>query len=206
MRLSNPADNNHWFVFDSRTRSIRQDRIRNLALSGQLNQGYRIGRWAVMRNWMNQPNQKVDFFKRSKRNIVFAFGKKCLDVSGGANRDNAKIHWWNCHNGLNQAWYTDLRGMTPVRNPVRDGIRMQIKSRMGGNRALFYERNIGRGQFMLRIRNNTPRDNRQWFVFDSRTRSIRVQTNRGLAISTMMGQGWRIGRYAVVRPFRNEMF
>jgi hypothetical protein len=85
-------------------------------------------------------------------------GKQCLDVWGGRNLNNQHLTWWTCHNGVNQAWFTDQKEMIFKKYPIRDGRKFQIKTRMNENRALFWHEAIAANQFRLRIRDTNPGD------------------------------------------------
>lgn len=76
----------------------------------------------MVRDWINESFQKIEWFTGPRRNIR-NLGGKCLDVAGGKNADQQHVIWWNCHNGLNQAWKLERRGFTYSRNPLNDGIR-----------------------------------------------------------------------------------
>ena len=54
---------------------------------------------------------------------------------------------------------------------------------MAQSRAIFWHEHIGAGQYRLRIRNTNPANNRQWFIHDSRTHTIRSWADRRRAIS-----------------------
>jgi hypothetical protein len=114
--------------------------------------------------------------------------------------------FWNCHNGANQAWYLDRKSFVYPRQPLRDGQRFMIKSRMRGNKVLFFREHIGHNQYRLRIRTSNPSDYRQWFTFDRRTRTIRAYSWRGHAISNRYQYNFRRGAFVVVRPYRNEVY
>lgn len=75
---------------------------------------------------------------------------------------------------------------------------------MSGNKALYWDEQIGGDQFRLRIRDNFPRDSKQWFVFDSRTKSIRAFAKRDYVISVQSGMGWTVGSAVVLRGFKGD--
>jgi hypothetical protein len=58
--------------------------------------------------------------------------------------------------------------------PLGNGVKFQIKSRMEGNRALYWNTKIAGDQFRAFIRDNNPADTRQWWTFDSRTHTVRA--------------------------------
>jgi hypothetical protein len=209
--LSNPQpwERNSWFTFDRRTFSIRQFYRRHMALSNQYYKQHRPGMSATIRHWRNEPYQRITFWNGKSKNIRNR-GEKCMEVRkvGRKNRDyhGNYIVFNVCQDGDHQGWSLDREGVKFPRYPLRDGIRFQIKSAMKGGRALFYHEHIGGHQWRLRIRNNAPWNLKQWFVFDWRTRTIRAQGNRRLAISIQYGQrDWnRNGYNAVVRYYRNN--
>jgi len=56
---------------------------------------------------------------------------------------------------------------------IDDNVKFQIKSAMDANRAVFWHEHIGSNQYRLRIRANDPENDKQWWVHDSRTNTIR---------------------------------
>jgi len=145
------------------------------------------------------------WYGSSRKNVRF-YNKVCMDVHGAVNRHNRWVIVWSCHNGLNQAWYVDQTRYSYPRQPLKDGQRFQVKSKMAGFRALFWNEHIGGGQYRLRIRNDQCKNNKQWFIFDRRSRTIRAWSSRTLAISNQSGKGFRIGVAAVVRSYKNEVY
>jgi hypothetical protein len=79
---------------------------------------------------------------------------------------------------------------------------------MAENRAVRWHEHIGAHQYRLRIQNNNPYDNQQWFVFDQRTQSIRTWSNRKQVMSIQIGgTNWAHNGYAaVVRPFKGGFY
>jgi hypothetical protein len=89
---------------------------------------------------------------------------------------------------------------------LKDGRRFQIKTRMRGHRALFWHEHIGGGQYRLRIHNNNSRNNRQWWIFDSRTKTIRAWADRQKVVCNQLGHAFHIGRIAVARQWKGENY
>ena len=59
----------------------------------------------------------------------------------------------------------------------------------------------------MRIRNNQPKNNRQWFVFDKRSRTIRAWSSRNMVIANQKGYKFSVGAAATVRNFdTNEVY
>jgi hypothetical protein len=130
----------------------------------------------------------------------------CLDVHGASNTHDRHTIWYGCHKGLNQAWYLDQKAIKFPTYPLKDGIKFQIKSRMPTHRALFWHEHIGGNQFRLRIRDNMPDNLKQWFTFDSRSRTIRAYAKRTHALANQAGYRYRVGVAATVRPFKGEVY
>lgn len=55
---------------------------------------------------------------------------------------------------------------------------------------------------ILKHRDNNPSDHHQWFVFDSRTKTIRSYVRRNYSMRTH--SGWN--GYAVMAPFRGQVY
>ena len=60
--------------------------------------------------------------------------------------------------------------------PVANGVKFLLKSKMGGNRQLFWNDKMGSGQYRLRIQDANPNNKRAWWIFDARTRTMRSAT------------------------------
>lgn len=85
-------------------------------------------------------------------------------------------------------------------------MKFQIKSKMPDSRAVYWSEDIGGRQFRLRIRSNTPSDIKQWWVFDSRTHTIRAFGDRRLVISNQEGYLYYNGYAAVAREWKGETY
>lgn len=121
-RNTNPRDNKQWFVFDSRTKSIRAWADRSKAISGQVNQRYNNGNAANVRPWKNEIYQRTAWYGGSRRNIRNLAGM-CLDVHGNSNSNGRHLIWYTCHNGANQAWYIDQRTSALMQTSEAGGIK-----------------------------------------------------------------------------------
>jgi phage terminase Nu1 subunit (DNA packaging protein) len=205
LRIRNhlPGCFKQWFIFDRRTRSIRAWSRRSYAISGQRGYKFRIANAAVIRHFRNDNYQKVSYWNGHRKNVRNN-SKQCLDIYHHRNHNNMHTVWYPCHNGANQGWFLDQRGIRYPRQPIRDGHKFQIKSRMRGKRALFYHEHIGGHQWRLRIRNNNPGEQKQWWVFDRRTRTIRAWADRSKCISNQRGYGFRTHRPVVIRRYQNH--
>jgi hypothetical protein len=205
---NNPGNNRQWWVFDWRSRTIRSLANRNQVISIRytVRNFYYNGYDAVIQPFRsNNYYQRMRIYGGSRRNIRNVLNK-CLDVHGRSNTHHRHVIWWQCHNGSNQGWYIDRVGYRYPRYPLADGVKFQIKSRMPSNRALFWHEHIGSSQFRLRIRDNNPENNRQWWTFDDRTKTIRAWARRNYVIANQQGYQFRIGVAATARPWRSENY
>lgn len=158
---------------------------------------FKVNEYAVIRQWRGEAYQQLSYFPGARRNFRNP-SAKCLDVQNG-DREYASIIFQHCHNGANQGWFLDRRGVHYPRYPLRNGVRFQIKTAMRSRRALLYTEHIGSHQYRLRIRNNNPYNTKQWWIFDYRTKTIRAASNRNFVISVQKGgTNWRYYHYAGV--------
>lgn len=143
-------------------------------------------------------SNKIKYFPGNYKNMRLATNiGLCFDIYGGKDVDGQSVVFWNCHNGANQKWFPaykldDKQDMGFKDRPF------QIKSAMAGGRVLYVaEKNSG---YTMRMR--APKNDwREWFVFDKKTHSVRVQANKDLAVS--FRKAAKISQNTVVeaRPF-----
>ena len=191
IRNNRPNGQKQWFVFDSRTHTIRPASNQKLAISiqdGGIDWNH-SGYAAVVKPYKPSLLARLRWYAGGVQNIRDV-GTRCLDVYGGSNVHKQHVIWWACHNGANQAWFLDDKGYTFPKFPVATGTKFQIKSKMAENRALFIAEDIGGAQYRLRIRDNHPGDNKQWFFFDSRTNTIRSWIQKDLVLANQKGKGF----------------
>jgi hypothetical protein len=183
---------------------------RNMAVSNQAGQGFRIGRAAVVRKWKGEQTQRTHFYSGCLRNVRNDKGK-CLDVSGGRNVNNQIVTWWNCHNGNNQGWVISQIKIVNVKDhetkdgrfPVKDGVKFMIRSAMRAQRMLYANERIDGRNRNVRIRDFDAHVVTAYWVFDSRTNTIRSAHYRNWVLSNRQ-RNYRIGQNAVVRPWTGE--
>jgi hypothetical protein len=54
---------------------------------------------------------------------------------------------------------------------------------MQGGKALFWHDQLGGNEYMLRIQNHAPYNEKQWWFFDKRSRTIRPVLKKDFALS-----------------------
>jgi len=116
--------------------------------------------------------------------------KLCIDSWRGRNVDNNKMIVWTCHKGQNQKYNpvtTATRKWAAKPSRISSNKKFQIVTRMRSKRVLYYNEHIGSAQFRLRIR-KPKGDNREWWVYDSKTQSIRLANNKRYALSNQNGR------------------
>ena len=165
MHYNDPYDERQWFFFDARTQTIRAWAKKNYVIANQIGQGFNINVAVAIRPYTEINQDKIRWYSGQFQNIRNN-GDKCLDVYGNQDTDDNHVIYWNCHNGLNQAWRIDQKEKRWPKQPLEDGVKFQLRSRMDGGRALYYAEEITPGQHRLRIRDSMPFDSKQWWVFD----------------------------------------
>ena len=205
IRDNNPENNRQWWTFDDRTKTIRAWARRNYVIANRQGYRFRINVPVTARPYRNENYQRIRWYGGRYRNIRNN-AHKCLEVQSRRNVQNQPVIFYNCHNGLSEAWYLDQQGISYPKQPLPDGRRFQIRSRMSTNRALFWREHIGSYQYQLRIRDHWPGEGKQWFFFDRRTRTIRAAEKRSYVIANRQGYGYRVGQSAVIRPYRGEIY
>jgi hypothetical protein len=205
---ANPNNKRAWWIFDSRTKTMRSATHRNLVISNEINRGFQIGKAAVVRPFKGEQQQRLHFYSGCQHNVRNDKGK-CLDIYGGKNANNQPITFWNCHNGDNQAWAISQIKLVQVKDhdtkdgkfPIKDGDRFVIRSEMKTNRMLYPNEIIGGNQRILRIRDFDAHVVTAYWIFDSRTNTIRNAHYKNWVLTNKRGQGFNINQNAVIRPF-----
>jgi len=97
--------------------------------------------------------------------------------------------YWMSNNSKSQRWsigYWTPKTPTQSSN-IKTGRKFQIRSKLGGRKVLYFNENIGVGQYRFRSR-TAKNDKREWFVYDKSTRSIRLAADKKYAISLRRGK------------------
>lgn len=97
-----------WFIMDQRTRSIRLDAHRSLALSNR--DGYNrlnVGKTIAFRKYDATADQIDLEIKEGSKKGVFTIinkAKKCLTTQNYQNKDENLLMWWHCNKNPTQSW------------------------------------------------------------------------------------------------------
>jgi hypothetical protein len=143
-----------------------------------------------VRTFNNEIQQQIVWYKSLKNNNVRTAAGHCLQLANARDQNLNTVTFTNpCHGSSPNwsGWFYDLKDVTYPKFPVADGVKFQIKSAMDAHRAVFSHEHIGSNQFRLRIRANDPDNNKQWFVHDSRTKTIRANWQRNYVLANQLG-------------------
>jgi len=74
-----------------------------------------------------------------------------MDVSGGQNKDGARVIVWSHHNGQNQQFEANYKVTKPIYKSthLKAGKDFMIESRMKDGRVLYWQHNIGGDQYKV---------------------------------------------------------
>jgi hypothetical protein len=208
----NRIDWRAWFVYDERTQSIRQDSHRYLALSNQdsLNR-FKLGKTAAFRKYTGTADQKeVTIKATTKKGIVHIVNKKkkCLNPELFKAKDNAFLTWWHCNQNPTQQWKRVWE--VPIAHPKGKLYEspFHIISMMPGARHLYMSNQKVNDDKIVKI-SKDAKDFRAIWIVDQRTRSIRLHSDRNLALSVQdsIDKGkkrLKKGRLVTVRHFKKQ--
>jgi len=113
IRNDNHKNNRQWWIFDSRTHTIRAFSNKNLAISNQNGQAFKINVAAVVRPYKNEVYQRLSYYSGTVKNLRNN-AQKCLDVHGAVNAHKRHVIFYNCHNGANQGWFLTSKVPRPL--------------------------------------------------------------------------------------------
>ena len=74
----------------------------------------------------------------------------------------------------------------------------------GSKRVIFYNEDIGNNQLRLRVR-KPINDNREWFVYDEKSKTIRLASNKAMVMSNQQGMGIKKGIALVLAPYKSDL-
>jgi hypothetical protein len=193
-----PHPRNSMFLYDKRTMTIRLQSERNFALGNRMDKGLQPGHQAVFRRIMDGKVTEDQVLQISGKGITNK-ASKCLDVDGEI-KDNATLQWWNCTAGKASQKFEQRDKEKEKTGDVDFNLtRFQIKVEASGNRHIYLSKEKNGNDFVLKL--GKRNDWRSWFIMDKKTGSIRLYTQRHLAISNMEGKDVKPGAPLVMRKF-----
>lgn len=195
---SNVWDWRAWFVYDPRTRSIRLAHKPQFALANMQGVGFKKGYNAVFRSYANE-RSKETFTVFSKRNIL-NLGLQCLTPSSYRTDEGNTVIWWKCNDHKTQQWQRGVKVPFDKFFGDHSKKRFQLELNMDGNRKIYLSKARNGSEHIAKI-HKSENTWRSWFVYDVRTKSIRLEHNRNFALSNERFLGMKTGGLAVFRNF-----
>lgn len=195
---SKPHPKNSVFLYDKRTKTIRLASERNFVLSNKMGKGLKIGHEAVFRRVLNSKVTEDQFVTIGSK-VIHNKNKKCLEVKNGANKEEAPLQWWTCNGKPHQK----IARVDKVKEKAKPDFfkqRFVITVNDKGNRNVFLSKEKLGPDFVLKLLKK-PKSWRSWFIMDKRTGSIRLYTQRHLAISNRAGKNSKPGAPLVLRKY-----
>lgn len=187
------------WVFDSRTKTIRSALKKNWVISNQKGMELSTGQAAVVRPYLAQDNQQVQYMGGKSRNIRL-MGKVCLMIRG-AEKENAPLTWANCQETPTQAWRIITIPNSPTYHAPHGDF--WIRSGMKDGRAIVWWNQVGQ-EFALRMVAinsviwNLHQNSRFHFFFDERTRTIRATNAKDFCWSYSHDSQFRMHTHLVL--------
>jgi len=190
LRDYDPSSNDQQFVFDSRTKSIRQNKRRNFALGLRAGMGLQTGgsNYVVVREFQGQ--SQTWRYQPGRSGNLRNEADKCLDVVYGKDTPNNHMCTWVCHGHLNQGWTLHKIPEFKPNYPLDNKVVFHIRTGMNSKRAIEVKEHVGANQYILRMADYDPIEENQQFMFDSRTKSIRQAHKKNFALGTRLGYGY----------------
>lgn len=183
------------FVFDPRTGHVRSAKHNAYAIAVQAGKNQKLAK-LVLRKAVHDPSQKWRYRPGQYHNwSPFNNDKLCMDVYWGKDKEQQPLIMYTCHNGWNQRFEANYNTKKPMfisTGIIRDKPFM-IRSRMHGNRVLFFDKPISKGQYGIAIR-TAHYDKREIFIFDAKTGHLRNAAYRNWVLAVQQGRNNRGAR------------
>jgi len=205
------ADWKAWFVYDKRTRSVRLHAHKHLALSNQdgpHNLRLNIGKIVALREYKKTADQTI-FLKESKERGQYRIeskARKCLSPYNMVNKDQTLLTFWKCNKNPLQEWKQVLKIPLPKVKGVIHVNPFHLRLKMPSGRGLVMSRQKVGKDNILKLAKVT-KDWRSIFIYDKRTKSIRLHSDRTLALSNQNTDEEKLrlakGKTAAMRKFKN---
>lgn len=208
---------NQWWVFDGRTHTIRVRENRHLVIGTYQaehdNFLYRASSTAVVRPYSETIMVRTKWYAGSGKNIR-NLQRNCLWVYGNSPSQHQYVTWQTCNAQDGQGWYYDEKDIEHTKFPVRDGVKFQIRSKQEGHRTVqinYNNQKVSSHEYYVIISDHDPYFHNQWWVYDSRTHTIRSHKDRNLVLRIRIDynlndvNNYNNGQYAVAGPYRSQL-
>lgn len=147
--------------------------------------------------------QRLEYYSGNNKNLRNDKGF-CLAVSEGKDENNTPLIFTKCLDKSSEGWGISALKIVEVqehKQPLHDGSKFLLRSRIKGGKLVYYANEISKKQYQLKARSLTRNLNKAYWVFDSRTNTIRAANKRSFAISNQQGVGLSPGHAAVLRQY-----
>lgn len=133
--------------------------------------------------------------------ISYANHNLCIDTKAGSSKFRTPAVLGVCNDSPSQQWNVfDIEEVSTVKMSGIHKGKFQIKTSSG--KVLYLAEDTQKGQSKIRIR--TPLDDAtEWWIYDAKTKSIRLYSMRNLALSNELGFSLEDGKDIVVRKFNS---
>lgn len=168
------------FVYDTRTKSIRLAHKPQFTLANIKGSKMRKGANVVFRSYARQLFRETFTVFQDKK--ILNIGLQCLTPSDYRAEENNNLIWWKCSGHQSQKWKKVSK--VPFQKLYGDyqDKKFQIQLNMHGKRLVYISAAKNGSEHILKIRRKAH-GWRTYFIYDKRTKSIRLFRNRVFALS-----------------------
>lgn len=196
--VENVFDDRAWFYYDDDYHRIRLASNPEWVLSNARGKGYKPGETVIFTKFnKHKPEQYVSISGSKIRNRAH----KCLTPKDYRKNNFNSLEFWICSHNKKQRW--QRLDKMPVRTIYGDFSKDKFALQMtaSGRRRVFMSRVNTLGGFMAKIKQGVH-NWRSWFIYDKRTKSLRLEKDRSMVLSNQLGKSSRPGYLAVFRKFQ----
>lgn len=216
------------FIYDRKTKSIRLHSRKQYALSNQDSdkkgkERVSVGRTLAMRTFKHTEDQ----IARIEDGKIKNSKKKCMTPKNYGAKESATIEWWNCNKNPTQYWEIKFYEIQPQKarhysdKPVNvnaDKVKLAqvqdapkptsnpffiTQKKNNEKTQVFMSRQIEGKDHVLKLGRGVDTW-RSLFIYDRRTRSIRLHAHRELALSSKHASKATLGQKVSMRKYNGD--
>lgn len=195
--VENVFDDRAWFYYDHDTHRIRLASNPDWVMSNARGKGYKPGQTVIFTKYnKHKPEQYISLSGSRIRNRAH----KCLTPKEYRKKNLNTLEFWICSHHKNQKW--ERLESLPQRTIYGDFDKHKFALQMtaNGHRRVYMSRIRTLGGYRAEITEGI-RNWRSWFIYDKRTKSLRLFKNRSMVLSNQLGKSSRPGYFAVFRKY-----
>lgn len=169
-------------------------------LANQRGEGYKPGKTVVFTKYRpNTPEQYIRVHGKHIKNKT----NKCLTPANFEKRNRNTLEFWICRSKPTQLW--ERRTKQPQKRLYGDFDKnsFALELKMPGRRRVYMSNVRTLGGYMAKIRQGVN-SWRSRFIYDKRTKSLRLFKDRSIALSNQLGKGSKQHHYAVFRRYLGQ--